>query len=277
LSHPLPIYLKRHPFYDRLPERISKYVHNRYDHLICIDVGANIGGFIAAFYKHGAGNDRFLAIEPNKTFNKYLFKNYGGVDNVKILTFLCSSQSGTGTYKVLEGAGTASIVNSDNGTVMEIKALDDIVADNPEFLEFNVLKVDTDGHDFEVIAGAKKVIASNLPIILLECDAFSNTAYVEDCLKTLRFFRDIGYNFFLLYDNFGYLMGKYPLIDLHSFRNLLFYQLTSDFYYFDILLMKDEDVVPFYTSEVAHFVDKMPNETLRQTAKAAAEHFAGIL
>ena len=111
-----------------------------------------------------------------------------------------------------------------------------------------------------------------MPVILFECDSFLNTTYVEDCLETLlMFFEDIGYGSFLLYDNFGYLLGKHSLVDLHNFRNLLFYQLTSRFYYFDILFMKDQDIVAFFKSEAAHFVDRMPNKTLQQTAKAAAE------
>ena len=133
------------------------------------------------------------------------------------------------------------------------------------------IKNDTDGHDFEVIAGAAKLISSNLPVVLFECDAFANTNYVEDCLNTLRFFKHNGYNHFLLYDNFGSLMGKYSLSDLSAFQNLLYYQLTSCFYYFDILVMKDDDISLFFKTEIDFFTEKMPNKSLRRTAKAAAE------
>ena len=47
-------------------------------------------------------------------------------------------------------------------------------------------KVDTNGHDFEVLAGAERLISRNHPVVLFECDVFNNTNYVEDCLSTLR-------------------------------------------------------------------------------------------
>jgi hypothetical protein len=58
-------------------------------------------------------------------------------------------------------------------------------------------------------------------------------------------------------------MGKYLLNDLQGFKNLLFYQLTSNFYYFDILLMKDEDIVPFSSSEITYFINEIPNKSLQ--------------
>ncbi|RAM49584.1 MAG: hypothetical protein C6Y22_21375, partial [Hapalosiphonaceae cyanobacterium JJU2] len=268
LSHALPIYLKEYQFYDRLHKRISKYIHYKYGYLKCIDVGANIGDSIAAFYDKNFSKDKFLAIEPNPNFKKYLISNWQHSNNVTILSFICSSESSTGTYALVEKNGTASFIHTDKSTIMATKSLDDIIADNPDFKDFNVLKIDTDGHDFEVISGAKKVIKDTFPTILFECDAFSNANYGKVCLDILGYFKNIGYNYFLVYDNFGYLMGKYPLNDLYGFKNLLFYDLTSKFYYFDILLMKDEDINQFFTIEVTHFVNQMPNKALQQTAES---------
>ena len=269
LSHNLPLYLSNHRFYDRLPARLSEYIHSKYGFLKCVDVGANIGDSIAAFNRHS--NDIFLAIEPNPSSKKYLHANYGEIDNVKILDYICSSSSTTGIYDIDESSGTASITSSDSGKQMQTKTLDEIVCANPEYSGLNILKIDTDGHDFEVIGGAIKVIARSLPIILFESAPFSNDTYVEDCLKTLFLLKELGYSSFIIYDNIGHLMGKYSLDNLHNFRKLLFYQLTSDVLYFDILVMKEEDIMPFFNSEITYFVEKMPNKLLQRTAKAAAE------
>lgn len=269
LSHALPLYLNDWPFYDRLPGRISEYIHRKYGFIKCIDVGANIGDTIAAFYKDD--QDRFLAIEPNKTFYKYLVQNWGGgAKNVEIFSGACGAECRTVMYEVLENAGTASLVTSENGTQIALRSLDNIVAQNPDFADFNILKIDTDGYDFEVIKGAQNIISANLPVILFECypDA-ENANYVEDVLGLLTRFSNIGYRYFLLYDNTGYLMGKYSLGHTDDFKRLLFYQLTRNFYYFDILLMKDVDIVPFYTSEIGFFVDAMRDKSLQRSAKAA--------
>ena len=252
LSHGLPEYLKDHENYDRLPGRISEYLHKTQNNVTCIDVGANIGDTIEAFYKND--EDAFLAIEPNPSFYKYLITNWRWNKNVKHIAIICSAKSSRETFEIHEKNGTASISQAKNGATMTSQSLDEIVNDYPEFKAVNILKIDTDGHDFEVIAGAKKLISSNQPVVLFECDVFSNDNYVNDCVKALTFFLNSGYNFFLLYDNYGNLMGKYPLSDMSAIRNLLFFQLTSPFYYFDILVMKYSDINCFLKNEVDFLV-----------------------
>ncbi|TES93620.1 MAG: FkbM family methyltransferase [Promethearchaeota archaeon] len=269
LSHQLPINLKCHPFYDRLLDRLSDFIRTKYSHLKCIDVGANIGDSIAACLKHDT--DIFLAIEPHPTFNKYLHKNFGKCSNVKIMDVVCSSSSKTETYQIDEKSGTASVISSRSGRVMQTKTIDKIIEENIEFSDANFLKIDTDGHDFRVIAGAKKFITENLPVILFECDFFGNNTYIENCMETLNFFKEVGYSSFLIYDNFGYLMGKQSLEHLLNFKHLLFYQLTSKFYYFDLLLMKEEEMRIFIELEHSYFISKMSNKALQRAAKVSAE------
>ena len=269
LSHQLPIYLKHNPFYDKLLGRLSDFVYDKYGYLKCIDVGANIGDSIAACSKHDT--DIFLAIEPHSTFNKYLYKNFGKCPNVKIMDVVCSSSNKTEIYQIDEKSGTASIVRSKNGRVIQTKTIDEIIEKNIEFSGANFLKIDTDGHDFKVIAGAKKIITENLPVVLFECDFFENNAYIENCIEALDFFKEVGYRSFLIYDNFGYLMEKQSLEHLSGFKHLLFYQLTSKFYYFDLLLMKEEEMRIFIKLEHSFFISKMPNKVLQRAARISAE------
>lgn len=160
---------------------------------------------------------------------------------------------------------------------MTKKPLDEIIESYPGFADVDILKIDTDGHDFEVLAGARKLVLTAKPVVLFECDAFRNEhCVVEDCSETLRFFRSSGYNFVLVYDNFGYLMGKYLLLDFRAIQCLIFYQLTSPFYYFDILVMKDSELSGFFKSEVEFFMENMPNELLRSSARFAVESFGDV-
>ncbi len=269
LSHTLPDYLKQFRFYDRLPQRMSNYVHQKQGYLSCIDVGANIGDSIASFYKKDT--DTFLAIEPNPKFNRLLTENWNWNKNVTVISDICSSGSSESLFIIQEKDGTASILQTKDGTKMHQRSLDEIVNDHPFAMNANILKIDTDGHDFEVIAGSARLLSRNLPMVLFECNSIQNTKYVEDCLSVLRLLKQVGYNHFLLYDNFGSLMGRYSLSDLSPFQNLLFFQLTSNFYYFDILVMKDEDLAEFYQAEITYFIDKMPDKSLQHTASAAAE------
>jgi FkbM family methyltransferase len=264
LSHALPYYLKVHPFYDRLPQRIGKYIHQKQASINCVDVGANIGDTIASFF--GDKSDKFLAIEPNPKFYRLLNENWGDNSNVTMISDICSSESSESEFMVQEKNGTASIVPSDTGTRMRAKTLDQILESYPSADQVNILKIDTDGHDFEVIQGSINMLLRCKPMVLFECDVFGDENYVKNCLKSLEIFKQCGYSQFLLYDNFGSLMGRFSLSDLSSFRNLIFYQLTSKFHYFDILVMQDCDISEFYKSEITYFAREMPSESLREMA-----------
>lgn len=269
LSHPLPSYLQSFPFYDRLPQRISDYIHDKYEHINCIDIGANIGDTIAAFYKNET--DTFLAIEPNPKFNRFLSDNWGWNKNVTIISDICSSVSSESKFVIHDKNGTGSARRSEYGVKMKSRTLDEIIDDHPFVAKANILKIDTDGHDFEIMGGATRLLSQSHPALLFECDVFENTNYAQDCIQTLSLIKQAGYGHFLLYSNVGSFMGIYSLSDLSPFRNLLFYQLTSNFRYFDILVMRDEDLFEFYKREANHFVDNMPDKSLQHTAMTCLE------
>lgn len=253
LSHPLPCYLFANRFYDSLPERLVRYLSGSVDGLSCIDVGANIGDTIAAMYQD---TGRYLAIEPSIKYSRYLRENWGQMKNVTILETVCSSSMTVKSFQIVEKSGTAAMAFNGNDVVPDSSAQTlDAIADNiPGFAKPDVIKIDTDGHDFDVLAGAKNVITRAHPAVLFECDAFGRSTYVEDCLQTLDLFARAGYRSFLAYDNLGYLMGRHELSNLSHFKDLLLYQLTCPhFHYFDILVMMDKDLERFLRTEQAVF------------------------
>ena len=263
-----PVYLQKDPLFNKLPGRIGAYIHRRQGHLTCVDVGANIGDTIAAFFQ--SENDTFLAIEPNSKFYNILIENWGGNNNIIALPVICSSDNGEASFSIDERKGTASIIREGGGSKRSFKSLDKVVNDYPFASRVNVIKVDTDGHDFQVVEGAQGLLSRQLPCVLFECDAFENTNYTEDCLKILSLFKRAGYNEFLVYNNAGYLMGRYSLSDLAAFRNLLFFQLISRCHHFDLLVMKDAHLAEFYRGEIEFFSSRMPKQSLRRTAIASS-------
>jgi FkbM family methyltransferase len=263
LSHELPTYLRLLPLYDTLPGRLSAYLHDQYGPLKCLDVGANIGDTVAALYRDE--HDLFLAVEPDLKFNHYLHENWD-VPNVKILDVVCSSRSGKEKYEINEKFGTASFIKKPGGVEFQTSTVDDLLTKNPEFASLYLIKVDTDGNDFDVIKGAKQTLAGQ-PAVLFECDVFGNTHYVEDCLEILSLFNAAGYRSMLVYEKFGYPLGRYELLDLTHFKELLFYQLTKKYIYFDILLMKEQDLLSFYELEKSFFLNTLPDQRLRSTAE----------
>jgi FkbM family methyltransferase len=265
LSHELPTYLRLLPLYDRLPGRLSAYLHARYGALKGLDVGANIGDTLAAVY--GDENDLFLAVEPEPKFNHYLRQNWN-LPSVKIINLACSACSGSQRYHIDEKFGTASLHKNPAGIEIETITVDDLLGVYPQFNGLHLIKVDTDGNDFAVLAGARQTLTGQ-PAVLFESDVFGNPRYVEDCLDTLALFGSAGYRSMLVYDKFGYPTGRYDLGDLTHFRELLFYQLTKKYIYFDILLMKESDLLPFYALEKNFFLATLPDQKLRASAEKA--------
>ncbi len=139
-----------------------------------------------------------------------------------------------------------------------------------DYHEFNFLKIDTDGGDFQVIRGAQRWISRNLPAVLFESDASGNVRYVEEFVETTSIFARLGYTKAIVYDNFGFMFGLFDFNRVTEFKYALIYQLISELRYFDLLVMKDEDVMPFLDNEITYFIDKAPSSSLQRMAKAAA-------
>lgn len=261
-SHALPTYLREYPYYDRLPKRLGQKILELNGRIIGIDVGANIGDTIAAF--QNSNSDLFLAIEPNPHFAKYLYLNWGTFDNIIISENLCSSHCGEINVEFKEKNGTASIQTLKGNEKVICKTLDKVIEENPIFLNANLLKVDTDGHDFEVLKGAKKLICQNQPTVLFECDLFNNDNYISEMLDVLNIFHEANYSQAIFYDNHGYLIGKFSIQDNKEIKNLLFYQSVSKLLYFDVLLINDEFIDVFYKTELEYFINEISNKKLKQ-------------
>jgi FkbM family methyltransferase len=58
--------------------------------------------------------------------------------------------------------------NKSEDAEFEKKTIDSIVFENKKHGDFNLLKIDIDGHDFEVLSGAKEFISSSKPFVFLK-------------------------------------------------------------------------------------------------------------
>jgi len=257
------MFLNRHPHYDKLLLRLNSFIRHQFKNCITIDVGANVGDTICAVFRNEG--DRVLAIEPNLSFRKYLVINWGNIPQIVIEESLISDCSSVTKYNLKKTPGTTTFVESNEGEEFKTETLDNLLKKYKEYYNYNFIKIDTDGHDFQVITGGLSTIRKNKPIILFECDIFENQKYFEMLKKSIKDLNNIGYNQFILYDNFGCLMGIYSIDDLRSFYNLIFYHITSSFSYFDILFIRDDIISEFYEIELKYFLENIPQKKHTQT------------
>jgi len=264
LSHALPFYAARNPLYDTLPGRLCAFLRESRSAMCIVDIGANVGDSIAAC---GAeADDRVLAVEPNHCFARFLRDNWPDAQQVRLCDVFCSSTAGEGDFVIEQHAGTASIRPSAGGVRMRQMPLDSIVEHLTDFARPDFLKIDTDGHDFEVLSGAMGMLARCRPAVLFECDVFGRVDYTMAVHATLNAIADCGYHRFLAYDHLGHLIGAFPLRGGGGFDHLLFHQLVAGRSYFDLLVLREGDFDAFVRREVEFFAQRCVSAPLRAAA-----------
>jgi FkbM family methyltransferase len=129
------------------------------DFSLAIDVGANVG----LWSKHLVEKfDKVIAFEPLEQVYSCLELNVENLP-VEIHKYALGSENTKVTMQY-DSENTGSSFVSEVGTGdIDIKRLDDI--DVPKF---GLLKIDCEGHELEVIKGAKQTILKYKPIIVVE-------------------------------------------------------------------------------------------------------------
>ncbi len=232
LSHRLPDYLARYQNYGANLVRLSKFLAEREPDLTIIDVGANVGDTVAQL--RTVTSAPVLCVEADDRYFSLLEVNAPVLgDVVCVQTFLGRSAS------VIAGAiaragGTGHLVAGDSAIALE--PLDEVVARTPGFERARLLKIDVDGVDFEVLAGATALLRRARPVLFLEYDPTLVAAQGFDARASLDWLRDVGYGSFVAYDNVGdmALTGSLDdarlLDDLHDYvaakRSMMFWDLA---------------------------------------------------
>jgi len=231
----LPGFQKEHKLYDRfLPVLASKLSS---DGLI-IDVGANIGDTTTALLQHC--NNPILCIEPSDVFFPYLERNLNKLphnfsDRVKTIKCLVGTGSFSGELEHSEES-TAKVKRNTVNSATTHTALDKLIDDTSKIL---LLKVDTDGFDFDVIRSAEKILTDSQPILFWEneiSEKFQSKGFEE----LYALLQEKGYTHIYIFDNFGNLItGESDFKTLKDINAYVYsmkqYRCTRTLYYTDIL------------------------------------------
>lgn len=143
-----------------------------------IDVGANIGFYTVMFAKNIA-QQRVFSIEPTKNAIHRLRRNIelnGVANKVEVFEGAVSNTQGTAKIKTIKGKEEYSslgemihpAISNEKWDLEEIisETLDELVRRNS--LNPGFLKVDVEGTEHLVFAGARKILSEHRPIILSE-------------------------------------------------------------------------------------------------------------
>ncbi len=235
-NHLLPRFQKENKLYDRFLPILSKCLP---EEKIIVDIGANVGDTLISMIQHSDNN--FFCVEPSEEFYEYLNKNISTLDTnkqsqIKVFKYLIGTNKFSG--KIIEnGLGTASLKITDSNTAPNnIISLDDLLQNQNNVI---LIKVDTDGFDFDVLLSGKTSCLNEKPILYWENEV-KTEIQKNGFYELYEFLESIGYNHIFIFDNFGNLMIENT--DFKTLSHLTEYvysmnnhNCTRTIYYNDIL------------------------------------------
>lgn len=144
-----------------------------------VDVGANIGHYTCQFGRIVGPSGRVIAIEPMTNTFAHLAANVlaSGLNNVTLLNLAASSGTGVARMRVpkfetgLHNYYRAEIAAAGDYAVL-CMPIDSLTLPHRVAL----MKVDAEGHDMEVLKGAKALISRDHPTLIVECGLKSEAA-----------------------------------------------------------------------------------------------------
>lgn len=178
------------------------------DPVIC-DVGSNIGASFRQMHSAKPGA-RFLVFEPSARFRPFLEANIQLANAVDVEVFLSAVSSEPGTIKLYNGLTTGSVVITRGAVeeqVVEMITLDAVLAGRKQPVHF--IKIDTDGHDLQVLLGAAAILERHRPVVYFEHHPRlpGVPESMSDSLSDLAWLQRHGYREFICLSPHGTLLG----------------------------------------------------------------------
>lgn len=242
-DHNLDRYQANWRLYDRALEDISRAVFQHHRNSTAIDIGANVGDSAALIQAHQVVPT--LCVEGNPEYFEYLTHNASVIGNIEIADCFVGQQDQVVNLELMTSRnGTASIVNavgSDGILTTNMQSLEVLLSYFPDFKDAKLLKIDTDGFDFDIILQSENVLAKLLPIVYFEYDISFNKKGVKTALRTIELLINLGYTRFIIYDNFGNPIMSLSETDQQRFIEITNYLVSNLYrsgqpavYYFDV-------------------------------------------
>jgi FkbM family methyltransferase len=195
---------------------------------VFIDVGANFGTFSLLASRLVGSSGRVFAIEPQSRLTEMLSQSLAmsHIDNCTVMPVACGSR--TGTMKLLvpqNDSGRAGFFKGFSGrarhthsdvTVMPLDELLESIDGSRRML----LKVDVEGSEFDVLEGARKIIAARRPAIMIEINQWSASSAGKSPGELLDLLTALGYKSFATSQSFPATLDI-SQIDLSKQTNVL--------------------------------------------------------
>ncbi len=143
-----------------------------------IDVGANIGLSTILLARLAK---RVVAYEPSPPNLAFLRRNLelNGITNVEVRAAAVSSEPGTLRFHVAQFGAGSHVVASGHVSGGTIPAVDvpAVMLDDEALPPIAFIKIDAEGHEPDVLAGARRLLARERPLIYTEVNIWCLSAF----------------------------------------------------------------------------------------------------
>lgn len=171
--------------------------------MVFVDVGANDGYYTLFAAQRVGPSGRVLAIEPSTRERANLERNIArnGLGNVKVVPLALGATCGTAGLRLAQSAhsghntlgGFANDgVQAESVEQVKVCMLDSL-AGELALDRIDVMKIDVEGAEANVIAGAREVLARTQPVIVLEISDKALRGQGSDAEQLIATLRELGY------------------------------------------------------------------------------------
>ena len=148
-------------------EQTERFVRELDPGQVFFDVGANVGYYSILASRIVGPSGRVVAFEPVVRNISYLQRHVeiNKAENVRVLPFAVSSANGILSFSTGPNSAMGSIEANGTGDVLVSAVSLDYIAGRLDIMP-DMLKIDVEGAEMDVFAGAEKVLASRPKIFL---------------------------------------------------------------------------------------------------------------
>lgn len=207
-QHMLDVIKRKYQAYDHQLAKLSSILQKYYTDMHAVDIGANIGD--SAIAMRSSADFPIICIEGAKQYINYLRLNLRSLQEIIILeSFVGNAISSEQLFRIDYNAGTARLSRKKTQALHRVKRLEDIITKIEIHSPLKLLKIDTDGFDFEIILDSAKLLQKHSPIIFFEYAPHQGAQSFEQGIEVIEHLLRLGYDRMVVYDNFGNLL--FPL------------------------------------------------------------------
>ena len=154
---------------------------------VFVDVGAHVGKYSFYAARQVGDSGLVIAIEPHPKNVENLKRGIrlNGFKNIKVVEKACSNRSGKAFLLEYELSARHEITDKPTKLMVDTDTLDNILQ-SFRIDKVNMVKIDINGHEYQVIEGARNMLKNYKPIILME-------ETLENKQKVFNFLQKLGY------------------------------------------------------------------------------------